>query len=114
MNKENILKVADAIEQHSIPDLGFNMSIWVGIGSLYEDKSGHKCGTVGCIAGWATTVKNQVDGKGLWYFEKNVEEEYNQVREDCVEYSAELFDPNNEDHIEELNTPRYGGNLDNV
>lgn len=46
--------------------------------------------------------------------EEDVEEEYNQVREDCVEYSAELFDPNNEDHIEELNTPRYGGNLDNV
>ena len=46
--------------------------------------------------------------------EEDAEEEYNQAREDCVEYSATLFDPNNEDHMEELNNSRYGGDLDNV
>lgn len=54
MNRENILKVADAIEQHSIPDLGFNMSDVVFTYSHgHFDKSGHDCNTVACIAGWA-------------------------------------------------------------
>lgn len=55
MNKENILKVADAIERHTIPDLGFNMGSWVDR-RAHEDKSGHNCGTTACIAGWATAV----------------------------------------------------------
>lgn len=46
--------------------------------------------------------------------EEDAEDEYNQARENYAEYSAELFDPNNEDHMEELNNSRYGGDLDNV
>lgn len=60
MNKDNILKVADAIEQHSIPDLGFNMDFFSSPRShgsaIKADHSGHDCGTVACIAGWAVQV----------------------------------------------------------
>ena len=63
MNVENILKVADAIEARSIAWLGFNVRSWYadrndGISGIeYKDQSGHKCGTVACIAGWATAVE---------------------------------------------------------
>lgn len=63
MNVENILKVADAIEKHEIAWLGFNMRSWYAdrddgfTGFEYDDLSGHKCGTVACIAGWATAVE---------------------------------------------------------
>lgn len=62
MNIGNILKVADAIEQVSVPGLGFNMScgiesaghtIWRGPRS---DNSGRGCGTVACVAGWTCVV----------------------------------------------------------
>ena len=57
MNVENILKVADAIEQHSIPDLGFNMSVWKEAASPWRrDMSGHNCRTVACIAGWTVAL----------------------------------------------------------
>ena len=57
MNVENILKVAEAIEQHSIADLGFNMSIVTGpVRPDRLDMSGHNCGTVACIAGWTNAV----------------------------------------------------------
>lgn len=57
MNKENILKVADAIEHHSIPWLGFNMaSFCMTAGGMNPDRSGHGCGTVACIAGWGAAV----------------------------------------------------------
>lgn len=54
MNVENILKVADAIEQHSIPDLGFNMRALLN--DADEEVPTHfsePCQTVACIAGWA-------------------------------------------------------------
>lgn len=54
MNVENILKVADAIEQHSIPDLGFNMGGFVS--TSRPDLSNHGCGTTACIAGWTVAV----------------------------------------------------------
>lgn len=58
MNIGNILKVADAIEQHSVVELGFNMG--VGIEDLADcggrDMSGHSCGTVACIAGWTAVA----------------------------------------------------------
>lgn len=59
MNAENILKVAKAIEQHSIPDLGFNMGVVCGK-ARYDlpDLSGHNCGTVACVAGWTNKVFN--------------------------------------------------------
>ena len=56
MDKENILKVADAIEQHSIPGLGFNMNVLHF--QYHEDKSGYGCGTCACIAGWACAIGN--------------------------------------------------------
>lgn len=57
MNVENILKVADAIEQHSIPGLGFNMLDWRGPADrVVCDKSGHNCGTVACIGGWTEAI----------------------------------------------------------
>ena len=59
MNVENILKVADAIEQHSIPDLGFNLAWWFSPeGRPSDDRSGHGCGTTACIAGWAVAVRD--------------------------------------------------------
>lgn len=62
MNRENILAVADAIEKHSIPDLGFNMVDYLATSEQLksweaEDHSGHNCGTTGCIAGWAVAVE---------------------------------------------------------
>lgn len=60
VNAENILKVADAIERHTISWLGFNMRSWYADeknGTGYPDQSGHKCGTVACVAGWATVVE---------------------------------------------------------
>lgn len=75
MNRENVLKVADAIEKHSIPDLGFNMAAYLT--SNEPDKSGHGCGTVACIAGWAFEVStnrrpvdwhDDVDGVAAAFF----------------------------------------------
>jgi len=70
MNKERILQVADAIEQHTIPWLGFNMGpfIYSAEGTAKAiaekspelewslDRSGHECGTVACIAGHAAII----------------------------------------------------------
>lgn len=47
MNKEAMLKVAEAIEQRSIPGLGFDMRSYV---------QKHPCGTTACLAGWAVAV----------------------------------------------------------
>ena len=58
MNRENILAVADAIENQSIPDLGFNMGGFiVETGDDWQDKSGRSCGTVACIAGTAHVLR---------------------------------------------------------
>lgn len=58
-NVENILKVADAIEKHSIADLGFNMGEVVDQSDEWtKDLSGHDCGTVACIAGWAISIEH--------------------------------------------------------
>lgn len=60
MNTTNILAVADAIEQHTIEDLGFNMALWAGEPEDYPaaiDKSGHNCGTVACIGGTADALR---------------------------------------------------------
>jgi hypothetical protein len=57
MNKERILQLADFIENGKAveADLGFNMTdFWEPQAhALSEDKSGHDCGTVACIAGHA-------------------------------------------------------------
>lgn len=62
MNKDKILAVADAIEQHAIAKLGFSMLTYFdgletgGRSASSVDKSGHECGTVACIAGWACAL----------------------------------------------------------
>lgn len=60
MNKERILEVADAIENHKIADLGFNMN-YEYFDPKYDgaDRSGHNCNTVACILGWV----NAMDGR---------------------------------------------------
>lgn len=73
MNVENILKVADAIEKHSVPGLAFHMNY------TYEDdpeelgsrnsvspdqkRMGSECGAVACIIGWTNTVIRPPDGE---------------------------------------------------
>lgn len=57
MNVENILKVADAIEGHTIRKLGFHMGDWVTSG--YDDLSGQQCGTTACIAGWTSLLMSR-------------------------------------------------------
>lgn len=62
MNKSRILLVADAIEQHSIPWLGFNMHNYISVtnlrnGTILEDHTGHNCNTVACIAGWTNAIR---------------------------------------------------------
>lgn len=64
MNRDNILAVADAIENSTLAQrhrkadrIGFNMENFVlrayrGV----DDKTGHACGTVACIAGWAVAL----------------------------------------------------------
>lgn len=58
MNVGNILKVADAIEQASVPDLGFNMNVWNARADTWgvTDLSGHNCKTVACVGGWTCAV----------------------------------------------------------
>jgi len=70
MNVENILKVADAIEQHRIAGLGFHMNYLVSStrGALIEDKLGIKdCGTVMCIAGWASAISGRKDNPAFYH-----------------------------------------------
>jgi hypothetical protein len=56
MNRENILAVADAIEKHSIPDLGFNMRPLLSDFNAGDDMKNHfgtDCSTIACVAGWS-------------------------------------------------------------
>lgn len=58
MNKANVLAVADAIERHAFPKLGFNMGAYVEPSGYWTpDRSGHNCKTVACVAGWTIAVK---------------------------------------------------------
>jgi hypothetical protein len=59
MRKDALLYVADAIEKHTVPDLGFNMGAFMSSDHLEVDLSGHDCGTTACIAGWAAIVLNK-------------------------------------------------------
>lgn len=57
MNKERILDVANMIEQHTRPWLGFNMSFVVSRADTgwyrRDDHRGDTCTTIACIAGHA-------------------------------------------------------------
>ncbi len=59
-SKERLLAVADAIEHAALveKDIGFNMEVYVSTGSSLEDQTGHHCGTVACIAGWANLLED--------------------------------------------------------
>lgn len=64
MNKERVLRVADAIERAEFaPEFGFNMSYVElqrsGPLSFIPDQTGHNCGSVGCIAGWAMRLSGE-------------------------------------------------------
>ncbi len=58
MNKERILKVADAIENHHFKTLGFNMINYIS--EEVPDRSGHDCGTTACIAGWVHALQKGI------------------------------------------------------
>ncbi len=65
MNVERINAVADAIEQHTIPWLGFNMWNYLSDAAQMEysglkDHTEHNCNTVACIAGWTNAVRYNV------------------------------------------------------
>lgn len=57
MNKNRLLILAKLLEMaarnDATPKLGFNMGSY---GSSGSDRTGHNCGTVACIAGWAVVA----------------------------------------------------------
>jgi len=61
MNREMILRVADAIEAaakpEAKPEIGFNMGSFYSDDAYEEDRTGHACGTTACIAGWAMSLE---------------------------------------------------------
>lgn len=76
MNKKNVLRLANAIEAAELASrgIGFNMALIEGDASDsgLTDLSGHNCGTVCCIAGYAQKLFNAssasealgIDGNG--------------------------------------------------
>jgi len=61
MNTELLNKVADAIEatltqSQPIERLGFSMRLFVDGRNWQADKSGHRCNTTACIAGWGLAL----------------------------------------------------------
>jgi hypothetical protein len=73
VNRENILKVAQAIEDaarpEAEPEIGFNMTMYVDRYAVSgSDRTGHNCGTTACIAGWAWHIaKGRVPDEGSYY-----------------------------------------------
>lgn len=70
MNKERLLKVADAIEASLKPEAkpvaGFNMRFYSARNEVTTpDHTGHGCGTVCCVAGWTTIVRSGVVPSGI-------------------------------------------------
>ena len=66
MNTARLLALADAIEGHVLPELGFNMEVYYS--TAYRnlpDRSGHECGTIACIAGWACKLYGSL-GEGYF------------------------------------------------
>jgi hypothetical protein len=62
MNKENILKVADAIENATLTKdhgIGFNMAYFFESSGHLEDHTHQECGTTACIAGWASLISEK-------------------------------------------------------
>lgn len=53
-NREEFAALADFIEKHEVKRLGFNMANYIakGAGLWRQDRSGHRCNTIACLAGW--------------------------------------------------------------
>lgn len=65
MNKEYILELADFLETiQPGAESGFNMNWYMN--KNCNDYSGHKCGTVACIAGWIALRDGQEE-PAEWY-----------------------------------------------
>lgn len=97
MNVENILKVADAIEQHSISELGFNMAITIKEGTSLVDRTGYNCNTVACIAGWAVVIDRGL--KEALVVARNME---------TCDTALEILDISEEDGDDLFTPPGYG------
>jgi hypothetical protein len=102
MNRENILATADAIEQHLIHDLGFNMKTFGSyVDETCPDYSGHNCNTVACIGGWARLVEKISQGvapepRSLISME-GTDHAYYTAKEFfgmTNEHAVQMFDPN--------------------
>lgn len=61
MNTENILRLADEIEQRGLNNLGFNMKHFYSAGDS-------ECGTTACIAGWAVLLEGRTHPMNLSTF----------------------------------------------
>lgn len=60
MNKENVFKLADVIENREIENLGFDMGYeYHEFDYSRQDSDGHACNTVACIAGWAAIYNGE-------------------------------------------------------
>lgn len=98
MNIGNILKVADAIENASVPGLGFNMNCgiettddnWRG---TVEDLTGRGCGTVACVAGWTAIVCGTTSVKSRMWWE-NIAVHARRKLGLTSDQGSELFEPN--------------------
>lgn len=56
MNTANLNTLIDALKTSALADLsiGFNMAVYIGVSDRsVPDQSGHDCGSVACIAGYA-------------------------------------------------------------
>lgn len=102
MNKANILRVADAIENGELVKrgIGFNMAFYLAPTeeSLVVDKIGG-CGTTACIAGWAYALQRPRT-KAATFIKRDVEVH---VRADATEFlgltgveAHKLFVPSDE------------------
>lgn len=100
MNKRRILSLARKIEKVELYNnslMGFNMANWSMRGDnlpeIWQDKAGHKCQTVCCIAGWAA-AQTKKDG-----CEDDVAKEYLELSQD---QSMDLFFANGVDQTKYL------------
>lgn len=60
--KAKLLALADAIEAAELAKegIGFNMRWYYSTGNArVKDQTGHRCGTVACIAGWASLLDDE-------------------------------------------------------
>lgn len=65
VNQKNVAKLLAALkgEDKTLEklDVGFNMAMYIGSSILIDDKTGHDCGTVACIAGTCAILSRRSD-----------------------------------------------------